>query len=293
MKFGMRSRSLRSRSWMSCRSARTRSANESSRTVVSCPPENRLAASRATSLHLGCRAVREGGRGHRRHDVVAGLAPPVLDVGRELLVEELERLVLQLLVQLGQALGEQAVVGLGDAFEVGDHQQRERRRVGADELAAAGATSSSSWRSASRSMNSSFARSRPGVSRRIISARCAVCRGGSNDGSWSLNGSRSRWRSMMSVTSSPSKGSGNLHERPAHHVARREGGRVVVDRQRLLVARSPCRRRSAVPATPATGSAPRRSTRTDRPARIGRGRSSSSRDRPRRAPLSRRCADLV
>ena len=53
MKFGMRSRSSRSRSWMSGRSARIRSANDSSRTVVSWPPENRLAASSATSFTSG------------------------------------------------------------------------------------------------------------------------------------------------------------------------------------------------------------------------------------------------
>ena len=54
----------------------------------------------------------------------------------ELLVEELERLVLQVLGQLGQSGGEQPVVGLGDALQIGDHQQRERCGEGADELAA-------------------------------------------------------------------------------------------------------------------------------------------------------------
>ena len=48
-------------------------------------------------VHLGHRPVGEGGRGHLRHDVVAGLAAAVLDVGGELLVEELERLVGELL----------------------------------------------------------------------------------------------------------------------------------------------------------------------------------------------------
>ena len=42
-----------------------------------------------------------------------------------------------------------------------------------------------------------------------MSARCAVWTGGSNEGSWSLNGSISRWRAITSVTSSPSSGSGN------------------------------------------------------------------------------------
>ena len=57
-------------------------------------------------VHLGHRPVGEGGRGHLRQDVVAGLPPAVLDVGGELLVEELERLVLHALGHLAEPLGE-------------------------------------------------------------------------------------------------------------------------------------------------------------------------------------------
>src|SRR3546814_1686061 len=85
-------------------------------------------------------------------------------------------------------------------------------------------------------MNSSLARSRPGVRSRIISARCAVWRGGSKAGSWSLNGSMSRWRSMMSVTSSPSKGSGNFTNGPLTAL-HDENCAESLDRQRLVVAR--------------------------------------------------------
>ena len=116
-------------SWRSGRSARIRSANDSSRTVVSWPPANRLAASSATSFTSG---VVPSGKVAVAIAVMMssrGLAAAVLDVGGELLVEELERLVLQLLGQLGEPLGEQRVVGLGHAFEVGDHQQGERRGV--------------------------------------------------------------------------------------------------------------------------------------------------------------------
>ena len=63
-------------------------------------------------------------------------------------------------------------------------------------------------------MNSSFSFSRFGVMRRMSSARCAVCFGGSNDGSWSLNGSSSRYCSMMSLMSSPSSGTGQRANGP-------------------------------------------------------------------------------
>ena len=58
-------------------------------------------------------------------------------------------------------------------------------------------------------MNSSFSLRRFGVISRISSARCAVCTGGSNVGSWSLIGSSSRCASMSALTSSPSSGTGN------------------------------------------------------------------------------------
>ena len=59
-------------------------------------------------------------------------------------------------------------------------------------------------------MNSSFSLSRFGVISRISSPRCSVCFGGSNDGSWSLNGSESRYSSMIALMSSPSSGTGNF-----------------------------------------------------------------------------------
>ena len=53
MKFGMRSRSVRSRCCSSGSSASTLSAVLSSRTVVSCPAVKRLAAIRTTSMTSG------------------------------------------------------------------------------------------------------------------------------------------------------------------------------------------------------------------------------------------------
>ena len=49
---------------------------------------------------------------------------------------------------------------------------------------------------------------------RISRWRCAVWFGGSNDGSWSLKGSSSRYFTMMSLTSSPSSGTENLTNGP-------------------------------------------------------------------------------
>ena len=62
--------------------------------MVSWPPVKRLAASSATSCTSGVDPSGNVARGHLREDVVAGRTPAVLDVRRELLVEELERLVL-------------------------------------------------------------------------------------------------------------------------------------------------------------------------------------------------------
>ena len=98
MKFGMRSRSVRSSCWSSGRSPISWSAAASKRTVVSWPAANRFAATRTTSMTSGSEpsgkvAVREAGE-----HVAARLAAPVLDVRREPVVEELERAVLQLAV---------------------------------------------------------------------------------------------------------------------------------------------------------------------------------------------------
>ena len=70
---------------------------------------------------------------------------------------------------------------------------------------------------------------------RISSPRCAVCFGGSNVGSWSLNGSPSRYCSMMSLMSSPSSGTGHSRERSGDRVALEKRRVVVVDRHRFLV----------------------------------------------------------
>ena len=66
----------------------------------------------------------------------------------------------------------------------------------------------SSWRSASRHMNSSLLLSRFGVISRRRRERWSVCLGGSSVGSWSLMGSSSRCSSMSALTSSPSSGTG-------------------------------------------------------------------------------------
>ena len=76
----------------------------------------------------------------------------------------------------------------------------------------------------------------PGVSSRIMRARWAVWRGGSNAGSWSLNGSISRLRSMMSLTSSPSNGSGNFMNGPLTTLQDENWLEVVVDGEGLVVA---------------------------------------------------------
>ena len=65
---------------------------------------------------------------------------------------------------------------------------------------------SSIVRSANAQRNASFSFSRFGVINRISSPRCAVCFGGSNDGSWSLKGSSWRCSSMIVEMSSPSSG---------------------------------------------------------------------------------------
>ena len=64
-------------------------------------------------------------------------------------------------------------------------------------------------------MNSSFSFRRFGVISRIRSPRCSVWCGGSNDGSWSLNGNAPRCSSMMALMSSPSSGTGHGKNGPA------------------------------------------------------------------------------
>ena len=63
-----------------------------------------------------------------------------------------------------------------------------------------------------------------------------MCFGGSNDGSWSLNGSSSRCSSMRSLTSSPSSGTGNPGNGPLTELHDENVAGVVVHRDRLVVA---------------------------------------------------------
>ena len=200
------------------------------------PPGEQVRGEQRDVVHLRRRPVREGGGGHRRHDVVAWRPAAILDVRRELLVEELERLVLQVLGQLGQSGGEQPVIGLGDAFQVGDHQQRERCGVGADELAAARLDQlveltigepahellvgpQPSWR-----QEPHHQRSVRGVPWRVERRKLVA----------------ERQLVAVALDEVPHvvalERLGESLEGPAHRVARREGRRVVVDRERLLVA---------------------------------------------------------
>ena len=236
MKFGMRSRSPR-RQLLDVGSLGDdpqRERQQADRRLLAAGEE--VGGEQGDVVHLRRRAVGEGGRGHRRHDVVAGRAAAILDVGRELLVEELERLVLQVLGQVGQPVAEQAVVGLGNAFEVGDHQQRERRRVGADELAAAlldelvqlaiGEAPHELLVGAQPSGRQEAHHQRPvvvvpgRVERRELIAERQLVAVALDDVAHVVALERL----------------GEPHERPAHHVARREGRRVVVDRERFVVA---------------------------------------------------------
>ena len=77
-------------------------------------------------------------------DVVGGVLPPILDVVGEARVEELQRAVRHRLARAADGaaglrraeLGpEHLVIGFGHAEQIGDHEQRERARELADELA--------------------------------------------------------------------------------------------------------------------------------------------------------------
>ena len=63
-------------------------------------------------------------------------------------------------------------------------------------------------------MKSSFSLSPFGVMSLISKWRCAVWFGGSNDGSWSLNGSSCRHFMITSLMSSPSTGAENFLNGP-------------------------------------------------------------------------------
>ncbi len=97
--------------------------------------------------HVRRGTVGEGRGGQPGQHIIAGLAPAVLDVGRQPLVEELEGTVAErtrpcAAESLGfgavaalQLLAEPLVVGLGHTKQVGDHVQREGSGVVLDELA--------------------------------------------------------------------------------------------------------------------------------------------------------------
>ncbi len=107
MKFGMRSRSSRTTFCRSGRSPSIRSANDSSRTVVSCPPANRLAAMSAASFTSGVEPSGKVAVARPLNTSCRGFCATVLDVPAEPLVEELERLVRDLLMGRRQPLTEE------------------------------------------------------------------------------------------------------------------------------------------------------------------------------------------
>ena len=138
-----------------------------------------------------------------------------------------------------QPLGEQAVVGLGDAFELGDHQQRERRGVVADELAPARVDELVELAIGEplhellvvpqppRGEQAHHQRPVGGVPgrverRKLVAERQQVAVALDDVGD------------VVAL-----ERLGELHERPAHHVARREVRRVVVDRRAPRRGRSP------------------------------------------------------
>jgi hypothetical protein len=89
MNRGISSRCSRSRCWSPGSSQISRSAVLSSRTVVSCPAENRLAAIRATSTGSG--SDPSGKRlGHAGEHVAPRLGPQLLDALGEVAVEEVQ-----------------------------------------------------------------------------------------------------------------------------------------------------------------------------------------------------------
>ena len=84
MNFGMRSGSARSALLQIRVLASNWNTEPSSRTVVSWPAAKRLAATRTMSMTSGVEPSGKVAWGHAGEDVVAGLAPTVLDVRREL-----------------------------------------------------------------------------------------------------------------------------------------------------------------------------------------------------------------
>ena len=100
--------------------------------MVSWPPANRLAAMRAASLASGVEPSGNVAVASPVSTSLRGRPAAILDVLVEALVEELERLVADVLVRGREPLAEERVVRLGHALEVGDDRERERLGVRAD-----------------------------------------------------------------------------------------------------------------------------------------------------------------
>ena len=189
MKFGIRSRSVRSSCCNSGSSAsilqrRTQQSDRgllpsgvevgrdrarrpsplaSSRRGTSPPPSRVSASARGSRGALRCR------RRTSRTGTPAGCAP-----------EPRHRCCRRRPAAVVHLLGELGAVLFGHAEQVGDHGQGERCRESLDVVAAAGREIRIEARvSACRHMNSSFSLRRFGVIRPISRARCSVCFGGS------------------------------------------------------------------------------------------------------------------
>ena len=132
----------------------------------------------------------------------------VFDVLAEALVEELQRLVGDLLVDGGEALPEERVVGIGYTLEVGDDGKGEGFCVVTHHLACS-TVDEAVEEAVSELPHVGLVLLEPLRRHQPLSRwRCAVWSGGSNDGSWSLKGSSYRYLTMMSLMSSPSTGTG-------------------------------------------------------------------------------------
>ena len=137
-KFGMRSRSSRSSCCRSGRSPSSWSALASRRTVVSWPGREQVRGDAHDVDDLGRRAVGERRGGEPGEHVVARLAPPILDVLGEPLVEELQRVVRHRVASVlpiapsrrrpPSCGAEHRVIRFGHAEQIGDDEHRERAR---------------------------------------------------------------------------------------------------------------------------------------------------------------------
>ena len=246
MKFGTRSRWSRRSRWRS-------GSSPSSCSGLGEQPHGRLLAGReqvGRDAHdvddLGRRAVGERGRRQAGEHVGAGFPAAVLDVGRELLVEELERAVHHRVVAgaadraataaaARERGAEHLVIALGHAEQVGDHEHGERAGVLGDELALAVGDELVELTvrqaphellvllQALRRDQAHEQRSLRGVVRRIERRELVA------------------HRQLVAVLVDERahvvafEGHREAGKRSGHRVARREGRRVVVDRDRFLV----------------------------------------------------------